>query len=135
MENILKTGADIAGTANTVEAVAVAGETASEILMDACVPLTYITLVSQLYYAGKDLKTCLLPNEQEQARESEIDKIIKILESREEFKNCLKNNKNNTERNDSSRPIVCEKAAYTFAMFGGQNEVDRMTEVFKNYRR
>jgi hypothetical protein len=108
---------------------------ASEVGKVVTVPLTYISLATELYSLGKATRSYLSPNEQEQAKATQVNRDIKFLNSQQAFRSCLMQNRNSSQIDNSGIPTTCENAAYMLAMFAGQDEVERLTGIINKYKR
>jgi hypothetical protein len=84
----------------------------------------------KLYSAGKDIKSYIFPNEEEQLLNSEINKKYVLAMARSKFKYCVANNKLTKKSASSGIPVVCEEAALMLIRCGGENEVIHTTDFF-----
>lgn len=84
----------------------------------------------QLYSAGKDIKSYVFPNEEQQLLHSEINKKYVLAMARSKFKYCVANNKLTKKSASSGIPVVCEEAALMLIRCGGENEVIHTTDFF-----
>lgn len=98
------------------------------------VPLIYIKFGVELYSLAKATKSYLSPSTQEQESAKQAERDIKLLQSHNEFRNCMVQNRNNSSVNDSGLPTTCEKAAYMLAYLAGQDEVERIARVVNKYK-
>lgn len=92
-----------------------------------------IIAANQVITLVKDIKSAILPTDEQKAREAEYKRKYEYLVKEKEFKDCLINNASSTKA-ASGIPLVCEKAAQLFAVAAGNDEeLNKLIDVFKKY--
>lgn len=92
-----------------------------------------IVAANQVITLAKDIKSAVLPSDEQKAREVKYKKKYERLMKEKELKACLINNASSTKA-ASGIPLVCEKAVQLFAMAAGNDEeLNKLIEVFKKY--
>lgn len=98
-------------------------------------PLAYVGLTVELYHVAKGAKSLLLPTVQEQDHATEVDRKMKSLDAKKEFRSCLMKNRTASERGPSGLPSACGQVAYMLEMLGEEKEVEKITATFNHYRK
>lgn len=81
---------------------------------------------------GREILSQIFPSEEQKAIQEAntlaARKIYELLNAKREFRACLLNK-------TGSKKNACKQAAHILAMLGGQDEVDRMTEISNGYKK
>lgn len=109
--------------------------TTNEMIKEIGAVSPYITLAYNLYLIGKATKPHIYPNATEQEHIDKVTESYELLKTENEFEGCLIKNNNGSERGPSGRPTTCENLARMLIMLGAQNEVNKITAIFNEYKK
>lgn len=75
-----------------------------------------------------------LPTAEQQVINAEAQERLNYLNLRNQYKNCLKNSKPDSEQTVHEVPIDCKKIMFEFILCGSENEVIAITTNFNKYK-
>jgi len=95
---------------------------------------TYVKVALQAYRIGQEIREHSFPTIEEKAHAEEVAERYAFFTVENELQKCLIDNRCSSERNRFGQPIVCEDIARMLSMLGGNDEVNRMTSIYNQYR-
>lgn len=95
--------------------------------------------VAQLYPIGKEIASNCFPGKEQKALSAErlksAQQRLDLLDAERAFRQCLINNRLNTDRGNSGLPRVCEDAADALAFLGKYSDVEKAAAYFNKTRK
>lgn len=93
--------------------------------------------VAELQPIVKDTYEFMYPTEEQraimQAQEKAAHERLVYIKAEKKCRDCFIKNISKPEMNEFNRPVNCEELTQALIMCGGQDEVDRMTNVLNKY--
>ncbi len=124
---------DAASVIGNATASTLGNEALKEALKNLAGPLScvsYISLARELYILGKDAKSLILPNKEEQSSAIEVKKETRIIKARRAFENCLIKAHNNSSSADD-----CVEEEFMFSMRAGKEKTAKKKAIFNKYQK
>lgn len=89
----------------------------------------WVSLATNVYQIGKDVKSHFYPSKEEQVHAQEINKRLELIELRKNLRTCLIRNRISTQKGPHGIPSQCEQTAFALSIMGYRDEVDRMIAI------
>jgi hypothetical protein len=94
----------------------------------------YVNVTIQAYNIGQEIRKHNFPTIKEKAHAEDVAEKYALITAENEFQKCLITNRNNKTINHFGRPVECENIAQMYSMLGGENEVNRLTAIYNQYK-
>lgn len=101
--------------------------------------VSYITVaigvfsIPQIYPISKEIYEYTYPSEEQKAMMADAAKELIYLQAEDKFRDCCIKSTLKSTMNSFNRPVDCEELAQALIACGGQDEVNRITDIFNEF--
>lgn len=95
---------------------------------------SYVKVALKAYRIGQEIRKYNFPTIEERVYAEEVAEKYAFLTAENELQKCFIDNRTSSVRNRFGQPVACEEIARVFSMLGGENEANKMTSIYNQYR-